>query len=64
MEGTMKSFVFVQYCINLGRDITISLAGDRTLSQNSRHRGFRHFDPGSLQVLSQPRIELIQATDL
>ena len=29
MEGTMKSFVFVQYCINLERGIKISLAGER-----------------------------------
>ena len=64
----MKSFVFVQYCINLRREIKISLAGGHASSQQvrrySRHRSFRHFDPGSLQILSEPRVELIQAPEL
>ena len=36
MEGTMKSFVFVQYCINLEWEIKVNLAGDDLLSQEGK----------------------------
>lgn len=72
MEGTMKSLVLVQYCINLrGANIStytslMPLLLERpsrpNKGANSRHRCLRNFDSGSLQVFFQSGIELVQAS--
>ena len=63
----MKSFVLVQYCINLeARYLSAQALPTMRLGIRVyiRHRGFRDLNARPVQIFPQTRIEFVQASEL